>query len=512
MKAIFRKSRVACPLVIFVLLPALTRAETAVQAWVQGYSGSGAAAVAVDGSTNVIVTGSASGYYATIKYSTAGVPLWTNRYVGPVNGGAIPTSVAVDGVNDVIVTGGSVGSGTGSDYATVKYSEAGMPLWTNRYNGLVSNSDDQARDVVVDGNNNVIVTGYSGTSSSADYLTIKYSDTGVPLSTNRYNGPGNSSDCAYAVAVDGNNNVIVTGFSTGLGGSTDYLTIKYSDAGVPLWTNRYHGPGASQNQARAVAVDGSNNVIVTGFSAGSGSSDDYATLKYSSAGVPLWTNRYNGPNNGTDWAKAVIVDGSNNVVVTGYSKGIGSGDDYATIKYSSVGVPLWTNRYSGPGTSTDWASAVAADASGNVVVTGVSGTDIATIKYSSAGVPLWTNCCKGPYGEPPASIPSCALAVERSGEVIVAGSSGRWSSYDYTTIKYSFPLLVTDVKFTNDSIQMLVDNLQAGTLVIEAATNLWELTNWAPVFTNTAPTNVLFYTDPDASNAPTRFYRAFQFP
>ena len=32
------------------------------------------------------------------------------------------------------------------------------------------------------------------------------------------------------------------------------------------------------------------------------------------------------------------------------------------------------------------------------------------------------------------------------------------------------------------------------------------------VFTNTTPTNVLFYTDPEASNSPTRFYRAFQFP
>jgi hypothetical protein len=57
---------------------------------------------------------------------------------------------------------------------------------------------------------------------------------------------------------------------------------------------------------------------------------------------------------------------------------------------------------------------------------------------------------------------------------------------------------------------MRVDEvLQPGTLVIEACTNL---AGWCPVFTNTTPTNVLFYTDPDAGNAPTRFYRAFQFP
>jgi hypothetical protein len=53
------------------------------------------------------------------------------------------------------------------------------------------------------------------------------------------------------------------------------------------------------------------------------------------------------------------------------------------------------------------------------------------------------------------------------------------------------------------------DGLQPGALVIEAATNL---EGWAGVFTNTRPNNVLFYTDPDASNAPARFYRTFQLP
>ena len=141
----------------------------------------------------------------------------------------------------------------------------------------------------------------------------------MPLWTNRYNGPGNGDDAASAVAVDGSNNVIVTGYSTGSGSAYDYATIKYSSAGVPLWTNRYNGPGNGDDDACAVAVDGSNNVIVTGYSTGSGSAYDYATIKYSSAGVPLWTNRYNGPGNGDDDAHAVAVDGSNNVIVTGYS-------------------------------------------------------------------------------------------------------------------------------------------------------------------------------------------------
>src|ERR1017187_2559848 len=81
------------------------------------------------------------------------------------------------------------------------------------------------------------------------------------------------------------------------------------------WVQRYNGPGNGDDEATAVAVDGSNNVIVTGFSIGSGSGYDYATIRYSGAGVPLWTNRYNGPGNGNDYAQSMAVDGSNNVIV-----------------------------------------------------------------------------------------------------------------------------------------------------------------------------------------------------
>jgi hypothetical protein len=96
-----------------------------------------------------------------------------------------------------------------------------------------------------------------------------------------------------------------------------------AETAVQAWVQLYDGPGNGPGEACAVAVDGSNNVIVTGYSTGSGGDDDYATIKYSSAGAPLWTNRYNGPGNGYDITYAVAVDGSNNVIVTGYSDGGG---------------------------------------------------------------------------------------------------------------------------------------------------------------------------------------------
>jgi hypothetical protein len=57
-------------------------------------------------------------------------------------------------------------------------------------------------------------------------------ETAVHAWVQRYNGPGNSADSANAIAVDGSNNVVVTGQSYATNGFPDHATIKYSGAGV----------------------------------------------------------------------------------------------------------------------------------------------------------------------------------------------------------------------------------------------------------------------------------------
>jgi 3-isopropylmalate dehydratase small subunit len=355
------------------------------------------AAMAIDNNGNIFVAGYItdgvifSSYdYLTAAYSVAGTRLWTNRY-NPFGGSSnFPSAVVIDNGGNLVVAGASTASGSGYDYTLMKYSSAGSRLWTRSYNGF-ANGNDIAKAVTTDANGNVYVTGYSlGIGSSNDFVTLCYSSSGSPIWTNFYDGPANSDDRAVAIAIDKAGNTFVTGQSLGVGSGYDYATVAYSDTGVPLWTNRYNGPGNGDDFPRAIAVDAAGNVFVTGYSRGGTTSNDYATVAYSGAGVPLWTNRFNGPANNDDRAVAISVDRAGNVFVTGYSMGIGSSYDYATVAYSGAGVRLWTNRFdgAGPANNNDYATAMTVDIFGNVFVTGYSwrsgGHDFATIKYSSS--------------------------------------------------------------------------------------------------------------------------------
>ena len=400
-------------------------------------------ALATDSNGNVFVTGtsgrnSANQDYATVAYSSAGVPLWTNRYDGPGQSWDSASAVGVDASGNVFVTGTVTVSGVHSDFATIKYSNAGVPLWTNLYSGP-GYGQNRSSALAIDDSGTVVVTGWSdGGGGNYQYATVAYSNAGVEMWVNLYGGAGPDT-YSVAIAAGAGGNMYVTGYS-GSTYSHDYATVAYSAQGEPLWTNLYSGTGNADDQAFALAVDGSGNVFVTGTSKGVGDPDDYdcATIKYSSVGVPLWTNRYNGPAHGSDLAKAIVVANSGNVYVTG-SSGSGWNPGYATVAYSAAGAPLWTNRYYGPGNRHDEPAAIAVDGNGNVSVTGRSwtaaGADYATIKYTSGGAPLWTNRYNGVGTGNDGAV---ALAVDSNGNVFVTGfSDGTTSGPDYVTIKYS---------------------------------------------------------------------------
>jgi uncharacterized delta-60 repeat protein len=305
--------------------------------------------------------------------------------------------------------------------------------WVARYKG--PGLDDSAQAIALDGSGNVYVTGFSdGAGTGQDYATIKYNSAGQKEWVARYNGPGSDWDLAQAIAVDASGNVYVTGFSVGSGTGLDYATIKYNSAGQEQWVARYNGPGNDFDEGLAIAVDASGNVYVTGESWDPATKIDYATIKYNSAGQQQWVARYDYAA-GIDNATVIAVDSSRNVYVTG-----DSGLDYATIKYSPAGQEQWVARYNGPGNDHDGATDISTDNSGNVYVTGFSVSsrgdyDYATMKYNSSGEEQWLARYDGPGNDWDLA---GSIAVDNWGNVYVTGNSvgTTYPDYDYATIKY----------------------------------------------------------------------------
>lgn len=429
-------------LIIVMILPILSLG----QSWIARYNGiadstDNGQGIVVDGTGNVYVTGTSLGSgsytdYATVKYNASGVEQWVRRYNGPANMYDEGKAIAFDG-SYVYVTGSSMDPNLYTDMLTIKYDAAGDTQWTRRYDGA-ANYDDLAFAVGVDRSANVYVAGYaSGTMTGWDYALVKYNSAGVQQWVRQY--ITNDQDYIVAIVIDNSGNVYVTGSSGDPYFMTwDYVTIKYNPAGDTLWLRRYNGPANGHDEARAIALDSSGNVYVTGGSVGTGSSWDYTTIKYNDSGVEQWVVRYNGPANIADWGNAITVDGTGNIYVTGSSASSGSDVDYATVKYNTSGVEQWTRRYNGPASGYDEAMAIATDGS-NVYVTGKSTAsnlyaDYLTIKYNPAGDSLWTKRYNGPADN---NDNASAVVADGSGFVYVTGASmGPGSDFDYATIKY----------------------------------------------------------------------------
>jgi len=153
--------------------------SSGVALWTNSFSEGGdaqAEKIIVGQSGTVFVTGSASSTttskrMTTLAYSSAGVPLWTNHF-GDTNPYApsYGTDMALDKNENVFVAGYAYANDGSSHYALVAYSSAGVPLWTNQYIGA-PHFLELGTSVAVDGSGKVFLTGEAhGTYSGYDYI------------------------------------------------------------------------------------------------------------------------------------------------------------------------------------------------------------------------------------------------------------------------------------------------------------------------------------------------------
>jgi uncharacterized delta-60 repeat protein len=339
-----------------------------------------ASGIAIDSKDNIIVIGTTFPWtiqppnhedFLTVKYNSDGDTLWIRQYNLTNDDGA--EGIAVDKLDNIIVTGYIVGDSTGADIHVVKYNPEGDILWTQTYSNGKREFGEFGVGIAIDSKNNIIVTGRTSY-NFGDYITLKYDSSGNLIWARTYNGGW--EDCAQDVAVDDSDNIVVTGYSNG-NMNWDLCTIKYKPDGDTIWVRRYDV--AETDRAFGVTTDRQGNVIVVGethyFYPGSGGSTGIV-IKYTQQGDKLWTKMFTDTLQYAEVEKFVDVatDDLGNIYLAGnYARWDTSGKlwiDYYITKCNPQGDTLWTYIYDYD--HEDEASGIALDRYGNIFVTGTT--------------------------------------------------------------------------------------------------------------------------------------------
>jgi hypothetical protein len=340
--------------------------------------------IAVDGSGNAYVTGftkstdydvtagafqtTGGGTYYDVfvtKLNASGSGLVYSTYIGG-SGDDEGYGIDIDGSGNAYVTGYTKSTdyditagafqtthGGNKDVFVTKLNASGSGLLYSTYIG--GNDYENGYGIAIDGSGNAYVTGYTYSSDydvtagafqttyggNIDVFVTKLNASGSGLLYSTYIG-GSGEDRGYGIAVDGSGNAYVTGYTTSTnydvtpgafqtthgGGFYDVFVTKLNASGSSLVYSTYIGGGVD-DQGYGIAVDGSGNAYVTGWTE-SGDYDvtagafkttkdgfyDVFVTKLNASGSSLVYSTYIGGSN-RDFGYGIAVDGSGNAYVTG---------------------------------------------------------------------------------------------------------------------------------------------------------------------------------------------------
>jgi hypothetical protein len=415
-------------------------------------------AIDVDSSGNAYVTGSTwyttifpalpttPGAYSTthnggvvdsfvVKLNSTGAGLVYSTFMGGSSGDD-GFAITVDSTGNAYVAGRTQSSNfpttsgafdttfAGTDDAFIsKLSANGSSLIFSTYLG--GSGDDEARDIAVDSNGNVFMTGFgqsgfpttigaydvtfNGGSGLRDAVAVKLNSSGSSLDFSTYLG-GKGHDAAVGIAFDTNGNAYVAGetesndfpnttgaLDNDLTNYRDAFVTKINPTGTALVYSTYLG-GSSSESAEDIAVDSNGNAYVTGLTSSAdfhnttgafdntynGNNDVYLTKLNSAGSAVTWSTFIGGT--GQDWGREIELGSDGSIYVAAavlssdfpvtadaYNNVSNGGQDVVVMKMKSDGSSLLYSTYFG-GTSHDGVGGMVWDDAGNIYLTGSAST------------------------------------------------------------------------------------------------------------------------------------------
>jgi hypothetical protein len=204
-----------------------------------------------------------------------------------------------------------------------------IPEWTTTVDGLSSDAD-QAFAIALDSNGDVFAAGVVFEVSGPNFFVIKLDGTTGTEIWSESLGTGG----ALALAVDRDDNLVVAGDEPGIAVDTDVLVVKLDGVdGGELWRTAIDGGDNLDDVAFAVQLDGNNDVVAAGFTTNPTTGSDLFVVKLDGVtGVEEWRGEEDGTANDDDQLVAVALVGKD-VVAAGFMRNTGTNADLAVTKY-----------------------------------------------------------------------------------------------------------------------------------------------------------------------------------
>lgn len=260
------------------------------------------------------------------------------------NGYDYAYSVAQTYDKGYIVAGATTSFGNGSlDVYILKTDSMGVALWQKTFGGI---NIDQAYSIKETTDSGFVIAGYSNSFGQGGYdmYVIKTNRYGDTLWTKTYGGA--DWDFAYSIEQTADGGYIIAGGTYSYGnGNEDMYLVKINSIGDTLWTKTFGG--INEDEAKSVIQTNDGNYIVTGYSKSHGDTKgDFYTVKTSSTGDSLWTNKYGGIEE--DLAFDILESYNGDIIIGGKTKSFGSGNfDGFVIKIAPTGAFLSSEIYGG---------------------------------------------------------------------------------------------------------------------------------------------------------------------
>ncbi|HIB77427.1 MAG TPA: hypothetical protein EYO58_07390, partial [Flavobacteriales bacterium] len=246
---------------------------------------------------------------------------------------------------------------------------------------------DYFRGLAVDSQDNIIIGGetlsnlFPDDEGSSDFVVIKYSSS-LDQMWGWQNG-SSTNDYTYGVAVDSQDDVYVSGYTTGVWfgdiGNNDIIVVKLQGSdGSLIWGERFGT--TSLDYSSSLSIDSNDDLMIGGrtfsswFSTIQGSFDVFAFKVDSSNGSLMFGYQDGSSNN--ERVNDLIPNSNNDVIITGYTEGslysTSQGmDDIFLAKLNGSDFSVLNSVQNGTN-SVDQVNSVSVDLNDDIFITGLT--------------------------------------------------------------------------------------------------------------------------------------------